>query len=97
MDKKFSKKTISKDEIYHEIKMNVKTASEYRDEGNMKQALTFAKMAYINFRALCFLGIGFDDNFSKCYDFYAEKTNIGEITDLFNKLTDMLKYNGESI
>lgn len=48
----------------------------YRDLGNMEKGLFFAKMAYINFRSLCYLGIGFDDNFSKCYDLYTEKTNI---------------------
>ena len=97
MDKNFSNKTISKEEIYEKIKRDVNTASMYRNAGNMKQALTFAKMAYINFRALCYFGIGFDDDFSTCYDFYAEKTNIYKIADLNNMIVDMLKYNGESI
>lgn len=36
MDKKFSKKNISKDEIYKKIKRDVNTASMYRNEGNIK-------------------------------------------------------------
>ena len=97
MNKKFSKKAISKEEIYEKIKRDVNTALEYRNNGDMKQALAFAKMAYINFRALCYLGIGFDDDFSTCYDFYAEKTNINKIVHLNNMIADMLKYNGELI
>lgn len=97
MDKKFSKKNISKDEIYKKIKRDVNTASMYRNKGNMKQALTFAKMAYINFRTLCYLGIGYDDDFSKCYDLYVVKTNIDSIADLTSMIVNMLKYNDELI
>lgn len=97
MDKKFSSKTISKNEICERIKRDVNTAARYRKEDNMKQALTFAKMAYVNFRALCYLGIGSDDDFSTCFDYYAKRTDIYKITDLNNMISHMLKYNDEFI
>lgn len=54
-------------------------------------------MAYINFRTLCYLGIGCDDDFSKCYDLYVVKTNIDKIADLTSMIVNMLKYNDELI
>lgn len=58
----------------------------------MSDALLFADMALAKFKTLCYLGIGYDDDFSGCYDFYAEKTDIKKISDLTFTLTNMIKH-----
>ena len=73
MDSRFSEENISKEVFYKSIKRDVRSATAYKDMGNMSDALLFADMALAKFKTLCYLGIGYDDDFSGCYDFYAEK------------------------
>lgn len=90
MDTRISEENISKESFYKAIKRDVRSAIVYRDNGKMEEALMFADMALSKFKTLCYLGIGYDDNFSECYDFYAEKTGIQNIVDLTTVLTNTI-------